>query len=87
MCLLAAMHVVYSYTIGTNATLVAYFMCRPVGDWMLNSSYTYASAKIIPLNEWGCRDGMYHAKNRENKEIPLAILSRILAQSCVTQVP
>ena len=32
----------------------------------------------------GCRDGMHHAKNRGNKEIPLAILSRILAQSCVT---
>ena len=28
--------------------------------------------------------GMQHAKNRGNKEIPLAILSRILAQSCVT---
>ena len=28
--------------------------------------------------------GMHHAKNRRNKEIPLAILSRILAQSCVT---
>ena len=28
--------------------------------------------------------GMHHAKNRGNKEIPLAILSRILAQSCVT---
>ena len=27
---------------------------------------------------------MHHAKNRGNKEIPLAILSRILAQSCVT---
>ena len=27
---------------------------------------------------------MHHAKNCENKEIPLAILSRILAQSCVT---
>ena len=44
------------------------------------------SAKIIPLNEWGCsyRDCVYHAKNRGNKEIPLAILSRILAQSCIT---
>ena len=30
------------------------------------------------------RDGMHHAKNRGNKVIPLAILSRILAQSCVT---
>ena len=29
--------------------------------------------------------GMHHAKNRGNKEIPLAILSRILAQSCVTR--
>ena len=28
--------------------------------------------------------GMHHAKNCGNKEIPLAILSRILAQSCVT---
>ena len=28
--------------------------------------------------------GMHHEKNRGNKEIPLAILSRILAQSCVT---
>ena len=27
---------------------------------------------------------MHHAKNRGNKEIPLAILSSILAQSCVT---
>ena len=27
---------------------------------------------------------MHHVKNRGNKEIPLAILSRILAQSCVT---
>ena len=27
---------------------------------------------------------MHHAKNRGNKEIPLAILPRILPQSCVT---
>ena len=27
--------------------------------------------------------GMHHAKNRGNKEVLLAILSRILAQSCV----
>ena len=27
---------------------------------------------------------MHHAKNRGNKEITLAIVSRILAQSCVT---
>ena len=33
------------------------------------------------------RDGMHHAKNRGNKEIPLAILSRILAQSCVSPLP
>ena len=30
--------------------------------------------------------GMHHAKNRGNKEIPLAILSRILAQSCVPEL-
>ena len=35
----------------------------------------YTSAKIIQLNEWGCRDGMHHAKKRENKVIPVAILS------------
>ena len=45
------------------------------------------SAKIIQLNEWGCRDGMHHTKNRGNEVIPLAILSRILAQSCVTPLP
>ena len=28
--------------------------------------------------------GMHHAKNHGNKEIPIAILSMILAQSCVT---
>ena len=44
----------------------------------------YTSAKII---QWGCRDGMHRAKNRGNKIIPLAILSRILAQSCVTPLP
>ena len=49
--------------------------------------YMYTSAKIILLNEWGCRDGMHHAKNHGNKVIPLAILSRILAQSCVTPLP
>ena len=43
-----------------------------------------ASASIIQLNEWGCKDVMHHAKNSvANKEIALAILSRILAQSCV----
>ena len=30
---------------------------------------------------------MHHVKNRGYKEIPLAILSRILAQSCVTPLP
>ena len=49
-------------------------------QWM----YYITSAKIIQLKEWGCRDEMHHAKNRGNKEIRLAILSRILAQSCVT---
>ena len=50
--------------------------------------YTYIRIRtcttIIQLNEWGCRDGMDHVNNRGNKEIPLAILSRILAQSCIT---
>ena len=49
--------------------------------------YDITSAKIIQVNEWGCRNGMHHAKNRGNKEIPLAILSRILAQSFVTPWP
>ena len=33
--------------------------------------YMCTSAKFIQLNEWGCRDGMHHAKNWGNKEIPL----------------
>ena len=45
------------------------------------------SAKIIQVNEWGCRARMHHVKNRRNKVIPLAILSSILAQSCVTPLP
>ena len=50
-------------------------------------SAIYTSAKIIQLNAWGCRDGMHYVKNRVNKVIPLAILSGILAQSCVTPLP
>ena len=53
-------------------------------SYILDMLQIYTSAKIIQLNEWGCRDGMDHAKNHGNKEIPLAMLSRILAQSCVT---
>ena len=44
----------------------------------------YTSAKIFQLNEWGYRDEMHLVKNCGNKEVPLAILSRKLAQSCVT---
>ena len=52
------------------------------------TAYIYStSAKIIKLNEWGYRDRMHHAKNHGNKEVPLAILSRILAQSCVSLHP
>ena len=47
----------------------------------------YTSAKIIQLNEWGCRNGMHNAKNHGNNVIHLALLSRILAQSCVTPLP
>ena len=52
-------------------------------SWINKPSLELTSAKIIPLNEWGCRDEMHHVKKRGNKEIPLALLSRILAQSCV----
>ena len=38
--------------------------------------------KIIQLNEYGCRDAP--CEKSWKKGIPLAILSRILAQSCVT---
>ena len=40
------------------------------------------SAKIIQLNEYGCRDAP--CKKSWKQGNPLAILSRILAQSCVT---
>ena len=45
-----------------------------------------STAKCKNLNEWRCRDGMHHAKDCGNKEIPFAILlvSRILARSCLT---
>ena len=36
------------------------------------------SAKIV---QWGCRDRMHNVKNCGNKEIPLAILSWIVAKS------
>ena len=51
----------------------------------INDPFIHEACKTsAKMNEWGCRDGMHYAKNRGNKEIPLAILSRILAQSCVT---
>ena len=54
----------------------------------INASFQYLQVKkIIQMNEWGCRDGMHHAKNCGHKEIPLAILSRILAQACETPLP
>ena len=40
------------------------------------------SLNITSNHPVGQTKGMYHAKNRGNKEIPLAI--RVLAQSCVT---
>ena len=52
--------------------------------YMTAGCLSYTSAKIILFNEWGCRDGIHHEKNHGNKVIPLAILSRILAHSCVT---
>ena len=45
----------------------------------------YASVKIIQLNEWRCRDAP--CEKWWKQEVPLAILSRILAQSCVTPLP
>ena len=39
-------------------------------DEMIFCTCYYTSAKIIQLNEWGCRDGMHHAKNRGNRVIP-----------------
>ena len=32
---------------------------------------------------YACMYGMHYVKNRGNKEIPLVLLSRILAQSCI----
>ena len=45
---------------------VAAFRCKPY-------KICGTGAKIFQLNEWGCRDGMHHARNHGNKEIPLAI--------------
>ena len=49
--------------------------------------YITTSAKIIQLNEWGCRDGMDHAKNHGNKVIPLAILSRTVSSKSLPVSP
>ena len=46
----------------------------------VEDTQTGTSARIIQNMDIG----MHHAKNRGNKEIPLAILSTILAQSCIT---
>ena len=48
---------------------IAALICEPYKN-------TWNKCKIIQLHGWGCRDGMHHAKNHGNKEIPLAILSR-----------
>ena len=44
---------------------------RPVrvryGNWENREPICGTSAKIIQVNEWGCRDGMYHTKNPGNK--------------------
>ena len=58
----------------------------------LTYEYTHACSCIYTLQNLVeqvqsfhyMNDGIHYAKNRGNKEIPLAILSRILAQSCVT---
>ena len=43
---------------------------------------TMKSAQIIQLNEYGCRDAPCEKSWKQG--IPLAIISRILAQSSVT---
>ena len=50
---------------------------------LIYANHTKNVEQVQRLNEWGCRDGMHYAKNHGNKEIPLAILPRVLAQSCV----
>ena len=46
----------------------------------LHAVYT-SSVKVILLNEWQCRAAV--CEKGWKQEVPLAILSRILAQSCV----
>ena len=41
------------HAVRSNATILNSYVCG-----------THTSAKIIQLNEWGCRDGRHHAKNR-----------------------
>ena len=54
-------------------------MCPLFGGFTV---YVTTSVKIIQLNEWRCRDAP--CEKLWKQEVPLAILSRILAQSCVT---
>ena len=39
---------------------------------VLPSPTKVTSAKIVQLNEWGCRDGMHYAKNHGNIGNPLS---------------
>ena len=53
-----------------------------IGAASSNRARVAKCVKSIPVNEWRCI-GMYQTKNSGNKKV-LALLSRILAQSCAT---
>ena len=44
-------------------------VCSIVYD-VVSTFYNLTSAKIIQLNERGCRDGLHHVKNHGNKDSP-----------------
>ena len=71
------------YIIGMSQTHVAYYISPSYNTIIVTVlHYNYIDCatcaiilvhvykcnfKIIPLNEWGCRDGMNHVKTRGNK--------------------
>ena len=75
--------IVYNRDVKTNGGIRRYPEfpeCREINA----HAQTVCTRPSLSRGRPGNEARMHHAKNRGNKEIPLAILSRILAQSCVT---
>ena len=48
-------------------------------------TYICTSANIIQLNEWGCRDGMHHAKTMETRKSPSNTIKDTYVTLCLNK--